>query len=142
MKNVRKVLLCFVVSRHLNQSTGKIKSRKLTTPAGYARPSNFSWLITANDGFIVTLSLSSLKILNNDVITVYDGANAKASVLAIYSILSGNQTDSFLVSTMNVVYILLTYDTSSNDHSEFVFNYASQAKPTGGYIYTSCRLIR
>ncbi|CAB4008022.1 Hypothetical predicted protein [Paramuricea clavata] len=110
-------------------STGYLKSPKFDTPRNYPNPhhSNCSWLVTVDDAYLVTLNFSSLKLLDNDVINIYDGGNENAPVLARYSRLNvtGN-----IVSSLNSVFIILKYGESSNYQSMFAFHYASQTKPT------------
>ncbi|CAB3988260.1 Hypothetical predicted protein [Paramuricea clavata] len=109
------------------ESTGCIKSSKFDTPRCYPRHSNCSLLVTVNDAYLITLNFSSLKLLHNDVINIYDGDNENAPVLARYSRLN---TTGNIVSSSNSIFIILKYGQSSNYQSMFAFDYASQPKPT------------
>ncbi len=111
-------------------STGYIKSPKFDTPTDYPRHSNCSWLVTVDDAYMVALNFSFLQPHDNDVIEVYDGDNETAPVLARYSSTNVDRNNCSLVSSSNMVYIILKYGKPSGYYTEFALDYDSQPKPT------------
>jgi hypothetical protein len=121
-------------------STGNIESPKFDTPSRYPHHSSCSWLVTVDDAYLVTLNFSSLKLLDKDVINIYDGENENVSLLARYSRLNATGN---VVSSSNSVFIILKYVESSRyNQSMFAFHYASQPKPTGTLLVDFLSMLR
>jgi hypothetical protein len=87
-------------------------------------------LVTVNDTNFVVLNFSFLERHGNDVIEIYDGKNESATVLTHYPPLNGDKRNGSLVSSSNMMYIVLKYGNPSGNPTRFALNYVSQPKPT------------
>ncbi|XP_078593517.1 cubilin-like [Branchiostoma floridae x Branchiostoma japonicum] len=79
-------------------------------PGDYYNDETCEWLITAPEGSRIRLTFDSFEVQNHyDFLTIYDGANVRASLLRR---LTGSQSISPIVSTSNVMFLRFTSDGS------------------------------
>ncbi|XP_028403635.1 cubilin-like isoform X2 [Dendronephthya gigantea] len=107
-----------------------IRSPEINAPEHYPRYSNCSWLVTVDEAYLVNLKSTSISIKDDDFIKVYDGSNENTPELIRYPNSNDTIKNGTLVSSSNVIYIVLTFGESSTHSTQFIFHYARQLKPT------------